>query len=151
MSKSETGSSPSLTRDHDRDDDHEYMVPDMLPRFHHPSRHVLDFCPFPIFLIADAANYLLCCVHLDAKFSATLIHAGPEARPRKHAKRPKFDRKQSLGKLGGCKFGGGRRHFHPAAWMSKDENGQGAGSRERGDRGLSRKRLTLGGTPRDEG
>ena len=64
---------------------HKYMVHCGLT---HPW-HVLYFCRFLFFLIADGPNCLLCCVRWDAKFSVMLIHAAPVATPRKSAKPPK--------------------------------------------------------------
>ena len=97
-----------------------------MPGEGRPSRRVFHrstrfSCVF-YFLGSEALNYLLCCIHLDARFSAGLIHAGLAASQRKLLKRQEFNRKSLRGNLGGCNLGGPPRRFHPRCWMSLDEN-----------------------------
>ena len=66
----------------------------------------VNFCRFHSFPDSEAINYLLCCVHLDAKFSVMLIHDSTWRHLRNPRKQPGFNGKEVRGNLGGCKFRG---------------------------------------------
>ena len=81
-----------------------------------------SFPGFFLFLEVDATNYLLCCVHLDARFPVFLIQPASRRGNGSPPKRPDFTQEIVRGKLGGCNFDGPPRRFHPRGWMSVDEN-----------------------------